>query len=67
MCTIPFPSRLSTTKRNTHLIVDLVPLCLYIQVPESVRQGNTVKAEQLTTERDNVLKAIESFKALLIS
>ena len=64
---IPFPPRVSTTKRNPHLIVDLVSLCLYIQVPKSVRQGNTVKAEQLTTERDNVLKAIESFKALLIS
>lgn len=37
------------------------------QVPETVRQGNAAKAEQLNTERDNVLKAIESFKALLIS
>jgi valyl-tRNA synthetase len=37
------------------------------KVPEAVRQGNAAKAEQLATERDNVLKAIESFKGLLIS
>lgn len=54
---------------ENRIIYLLHPSRLYAtyQVPESVRQGNTVKAEQLNTERDNVLKAIESFKALLIS
>ena len=37
------------------------------KVPEAVRANNAAKAEQLATEKANILAAIEGFKALLIS
>lgn len=37
------------------------------QVPENVRAANQQRADQSNTEKDNILTAIEGFKALLIS
>ena len=48
-----------------HIHTSIHPYIHTNKVPEAVRQGNTAKAEQLATERENVCAAIESFQGLL--
>ena len=50
------------------IIVFKVSLPLSVkQVPENIRSANQQRADQLQTEKDNIMTAMEGFKALLIS
>ena len=42
----------------------MVAVCWLRQVPEKVREMNTSKHEQYSTEKTNILAAIEKFEAM---